>query len=194
MRDHITVTLSQEDIAWAVQRAQETLARWGKVYGHYNNKFNSHLKGRLGEVAVEKLIQQWELKHASHFRDADLDKWCDIELQKTISITPCRVDVKTWSEEHWQDLGRCIAVNQVPSLEKKADRIIWCVVEKMETPSPETVLALESIDVDVVGWSTLAEVKGAPIKFTGHAWMRKVENHQLDVDALHPIGTFVESM
>ena len=101
---------------------------------------------------------------------------------------------KAWSEEHWQDLGRCIAVKQVPSLEKKADRIIWCVVEKMGKPSPEAVLTLQSLVVEVVGWSTLAEVKDAPIKFTGNEWAGKVENHQLDVDALHPMGTFVESM
>jgi hypothetical protein len=194
MKDTLGVILDNVDIAHAVARAQETYEKWARAPGHYNNTFKSHLTGKLGEFAVEKVVQQWRIRYTPHFKASMDDGLCDIGLLKPNTDAMCRVEVKTWSDEHWEALGRCVAIRQVPSLEKKADRIIWCIVGNLEKPLPDAVLSRASMTVTIVGWSTLEDVKRAPVRYTGHAWMRKVENHQLDEEALRPIDTFLQCM
>ena len=38
--------------AEALRLAQQTLAIFAKMPGHYNNTLNSHLRGKLGEIAA----------------------------------------------------------------------------------------------------------------------------------------------
>jgi hypothetical protein len=94
--------------------------------------------------------------------------------------------VKTWSRNYWQELGRCISVDQFPDLKKKADVVVWCVTDAdaiADTPAPVKVL--------LVGWSKMDEVEKAPIQFTGLDNMRKVENYQLAETDLHDMGSFI---
>ena len=49
---------------------------------------------------------------------------CDIE------VAAVRFDVKTWSAAFWTDLGRCVTVNQLSVLERKAAGILWCVLHE----------------------------------------------------------------
>jgi hypothetical protein len=72
-------------------------------------------------------------------------------------------------------------VDQYPDLKKKADVIMWCLVdEKISTPAK----------VILTGWSTMDEIAQAPIRLTGFEGMRKVENYQLNEADLHEINEF----
>jgi hypothetical protein len=168
------IELSITDVQWAAETARASFARWQSQRGHYNNRLNSHFKGKLGELAVEKFLLDQNLKLDSHFRFADREKLADIVVKIRGYNKVLRVEVKTWSGNYWHDLGRCISVDQFPDLKRKADVVVWCVTDidtPTDPPNPATIL--------LAGWSTMDEISMAPIRLTGYDNMRKVENHQL---------------
>ena len=71
-------------------------------------------------------------------------------------------------------MGRCVRPNQVASLERKADGIVWCFVDE------------RAQEVTIAGWSTVAEVAILPIVLTGPEG-RLLENHQMPLDAMRPL-------
>jgi hypothetical protein len=94
-----------------------------------------------------------------------------------------RIEVKTWSRNYWQELGRCISVDQFPDLKRKADVVVWCVTDAdaiADSPAPVNIL--------LAGWSTMGEISNASIRLTGFDNMRKVENYQLDESDLRGIN------
>lgn len=160
------------DVQWAAETARSSFARWENQRGYYNNRLNSHFKGKLGELAVEKFLLDQSLKLDSHFRFPDREKLADIVVKIRGYNKVLRIEVKAWSGNYWQELGRCISVDQFPDLKKKADAVVWCVVDvDAAVDAPAKVL--------LAGWSTMDEIAKAPIQFTGLDNMRKVENHQL---------------
>ena len=58
----------------------------------------------------------------------DLDRMSEADI---IIPGKLRIDVKTWNIEHWDEMGRCISVDQIGKLEKKADAIVWCTSPEM---------------------------------------------------------------
>jgi len=183
------VALSAEDVQWAIDSAQSSIARWEKKEGHYNNSLNSHFKGKLGELAAENFLLDQKLKIDSHFRFPDREKLADIVIKLKGYNKVSRIEVKTWSANYWADLGRCIAKNQLANLKKKADVIVWCVTDLLDipgSPSPATVT--------LHGWSKIDDVPKAPIKFTGMDGMRKVENYQLEESDLRSMENFLNDI
>lgn len=179
------IELPSDDVHWAAETARESFARWESERGYYNNRFNSHFKGKLGELAVEKFLLAQNLKLDSHFRFADREKLADIVVKIRGYRKVLRLEVKTWSREYWQALGRCISVDQFPDLKKKADVVVWCVADaNTAMDAPAKVL--------VAGWSTMDEISTAPIRFTGLDNMRKVENHQLAEAGLRAMGSLLD--
>ena len=179
------IELSIEDVQWAADVARSSIARWESQQGYYNNRLNSHFKGKLGEIAVEKFLLEQKLKLDSHFRFPDRENLADLVLKINGYKKIVRLEVKTWSKNYWQDLGRCIAVDQYPDMKKKADMILWCVVDER--------LALDSpvaLKVFLAGWSRIDEIINAPVKLTGMDNMRKVNNYQLAEADLHDMGSF----
>ena len=136
----------------------------------------SHLKGKLGEIAVEKWAMSHKLPTDSAFEVSDRDWEADLIINGT------KVDVKTWAKTWWPELGRCLAVNQLPSICKKADVLVWCYVENQFD---------ESAQIEIAGWSTGPDIENAPIQDTGPAGKRKVRNHQLAIDDLRPLDTLI---
>jgi len=180
------IELSVADVQWAADTARASFERWESQQGYYNNRLNSHFKGKLGELAVEKFLLDQKAKLDSHFRFADREKLADIVVKINGYKKVLRLDVKTWSKNYWQDLGRCIAVDQYPDLKKKADVLVWCVTDAsgvLDTPAPVKVI--------LAGWSKLDEVLKAPIRLTGFDHMRKVENYQLNETDLHEMSSFI---
>jgi hypothetical protein len=168
------IEISIEHVRWAAETARASFERWKNQTGYYNNRLNSHFKGKLGELAVEKFLLDQNENVDSHFRFAAREKLADLWLKQNGDKKVVRLEVKTWSSHYWQNLGRCIAVNQFSDLKKKADLIIWCVTDAsavLNTPAP--------IMVRLAGWSKLDEIPQAPIRWTGLGPMRKVENYQL---------------
>ena len=169
----VIITLERDAIQWAVIAADESIARWRSAPGHYRNQWTSHLVGRLGEAAAERFLHSRGLTVQAHFRFPEREAMCDIELPAM------RLDVKTWSVAFWNDLGRCVAVNQLPVLERKADCVLWCVLHENAAQPKDAWLAKQRVRVAVWGYSTLADIRQSPIRLTGRPGMRQVRNHQV---------------
>jgi hypothetical protein len=183
------IELSVADVQWAAETARASFERWESQQGYYNNRLNSHFKGKLGELAVEKFLLDQKLKLDSHFRFADREKLADLVVKIKGYNKIARLEVKTWSLNYWQELGRCIAVDQYPDMKKKADVIIWCLLDEKQILD-----ASMPVKVILAGWSKIDEVLKAPIKLTGKDNMRKVNNYQLDETDLHDISSFSGSL
>ena len=132
-------------------------------------------------------MQRQGYKLDSHFRFPERENLSDIVVKVRGYFRIRRLEVKTWSENYWAELGRCIAVEQYPILKKKADIVIWCVVNHefveraVKMPGPGAV--------SLAGWSVVGGISEAPIHDTGTGGMRKVRNYQLSEDDLRPIQT-----
>jgi hypothetical protein len=185
------ITLDQVAIRWAMSAADESTARWASSPGHYRNQWTSHLVGRLGEIAVEQfLLQHGVLIHA-HFRFPERENLCDIELLPAGRASPMRLDVKTWSEVFWPDLGRCVAVNQLQALEHKADSILWCILHESARRPRAIWQTLDAVRVSIAGYSTVSDIRQAPIRLTGRAGMPQVRNHQIAEQDLRPLDDLI---
>jgi hypothetical protein len=189
MKNNISeIELAIEDVQWAAQVARSSFARWAGQEGYYDNRLNSHFKGKLGEVAVEKFLLAQNLKLDSHFRFSDRENLSDIVVKINRYRKISRVEVKTWSSAYWQELGRCISVEQYPDLQKKADVIIWCIVDTADmqkiTDNPTPLKAF------LAGWTKMEDIAKAPIKLTGSGGMRKIENYQLNSLELKDMNNF----
>ncbi len=187
MGEAVEIPLTVEDTAWAVDSAKSSIEKWSERDGYYNNRLASHLTGKLGELAVEKYLLEQGYKLDSHFRFPERENLSDIVVKVRGYSRIRRLEVKTWSENYWAELGRCIAMEQYPILKKKADIVIWCVVDheyverSVKMPGPGAV--------SLAGWSVVGKISEAPIHDTGTGGMRKVRNYQLTEDDLHPIHT-----
>jgi hypothetical protein len=181
----IEINLPIPDVQWAAETARASFARWQNQRGYYNNRFNSHFTGKLGELAVEKFLLRQNLKLDSHFRFSDRENLADIVVKIRGYNRILRLEVKTWNREYWQELGRCISVQQFPDLKKKADLIVWCVTDAAAALTPPKPVA-----VLLAGWSNLEDVSKAPTQFTGLDAMRKIENHQLAETDLRRMSDF----
>ena len=167
--------LTDQDWTLANTLARATLEVFRNRPGHYTNNLNSHLRGKCGEIAATRILERIGVEVASHWTDVASMSMSDMTLNERI-----RVDVKTWSETYWEDMGRCIALSQLNALKAKADAIVWC-----RTPQ----LLAEAIEVVVAGWSSMKDIDLAPVRFTGPEFGRKVENYQLDEHSLRKIST-----
>ncbi len=183
-----SIELLHEDVQWALETARSSLARWENQQGYYNNRLNSHFKGKLGELAVEKFLAGNNLKYDPHFRFADRENLADLVLKIKGYQKIVRIEVKTWSAIYWKELGRCIAVDQFLDLKKKSDVIVWCQTDILETPNEPAPTR-----ITLCGWSTINDVQNAPVKLTGSDKMRKVKNYQLPETDVRDMPAFLAS-
>lgn len=176
------VTLDALQIQEARELATETYRRWHNMPGHYPNAARSHFIGKLGEIAVESLLNGLGCSVTSNFRNPEHERLCDIETSDKKGIVK-RIEVKTWSEQYWGDLGRCVAVTQVEDIEGKCDAIVWCIVIE-PIPSYDNNM-IQQVHIRVRAWSTPHDVRRAEVRLTGRfAGRPGVLNHQLDEDNL----------
>ncbi len=183
------IELTYEDLQWAMETAHASFARWENQQGYYNNRLNSHFKGKLGELAVEKFLASKNLKFDSHFRFSDRENLADIVLKIKGYKKIVRIEVKTWSANYWEELGRCISVDQFLDLRKKSDVIIWCI-----TDIHDTSIDLKHTTITIYGWSTINDIQNAPIALTGLDNMRKVKNYQLPNADLRDTSNLLDSL
>jgi hypothetical protein len=192
METALQISLDIDSVNWALHTAELSIAKWAQRDGYYNNRTTSHFTGKLGELAVEKYLLAQNQKIDSHFRFAERENLCDLVIKLNRYKKICRIEVKTWSANYWADLGRCIAVEQYPELQKKADVVLWCVIQTESidglAKNPQPVL------VSLAGWSRVDEISNAEIKHTGVGEMRKVKNYQLDEGELNPIETLLQKV
>ena len=165
--------ISSDQFKLAEKLAVETFARFSRTKGHYNNTSNSHLRGKIGEIATSTALQELGFKVEDTYTDLDRMSEADLVISGNL-----RIDVKTWNAEHWNEMGRCISVDQIGKLERKADIIIWCISPKTLNPG---------ISVSVAGWNKVSEVRQAPRRLTGPQNGRKVENFQFEIGGIRDI-------
>lgn len=119
------VILSSEMISEARALGNETYKLFQHNYGYYTNTPDPHIRGKLGEIAVAWHLVSTGFEIQKHYQSIDSLSLCDIELISDIKYPI--IEVKTWNERYWDELGRCVAVGQYSSICQKPDVIIWCV-------------------------------------------------------------------
>lgn len=167
------LVLNAETKLAALLLAEASFQKYSKVFGHYRNTSNSHLVGRLGEFATYIHLDKKNLDPVPHFLDINKDRECDIGSKVG------RIEVKTWSIQHWEQWGRCVSVGQYPSIKKKADVILWCTAEEIESDTPK---------VQFRGWSEVSDIEKQEAKMTGVEG-RQIHNYQFDESELNPISS-----
>ena len=185
----MNIILTTEQVNEAYKLAKRSFERWQKAPGYYTNKFRSHYIGKLGEFAVEKLLKTMELTIIPYFRDEQKEQLCDIVVNY-LDQEPIKIEIKTWTKSYWTDLGRCISVGQLPTLQRKCNTILWCVVTEPIPLIDPTIIS--SFCVDVNCWSSILDVEKAPIRMTGRPGMRLINNYQLDEEKLRNIDSLVK--
>lgn len=169
--------ITAEELAAATELAEKTLEMFAGRSGYYNNNINSHLRGKLGEIAVSTFLRSRDLTTDDLWKDLQRIGDADVVVPSRF-----RADVKTWDHRYWPDYGRCVSVSQFPKLRTKADAIIWCT-------SDSTIRA--GMAVTIEGWNTMEDIAQAPRRHTGPPNRRQVYNHQLDPDSLREISTIL---
>lgn len=179
------IMLTTEEVADADRMAQTTYERWKTEPGHYSNTMNSHRMGKRGELAAERWALQNGVHGDSPFRDPNREKEADLVLATGEDAHLIRVDAKTWDEQYWIDLGRCLAVGQIESLAEKAEAVFWLTLR--EAGDGTVVVTLR-------GWSTIDDIRSAPRRRTGRPTMRQVYNYQLEEGQLRPMDDLVVTL
>lgn len=174
-----TVTIAEDQFLVATAVAQQTLAMFAGKPGHYTNNLNSHLRGKVGEIACAAWLSGLGVGLEPLFLDVSRISEADIVIP---GPRLRRLDVKTWDVQHWNDLGRCVAVDQLEKLNAKSEGVVWC-------HSP-TVLA-PGVSVEIVGWSTIADIRAAPVKWTGPSGGRQVNNHQVEAPSVRSTDSLI---
>lgn len=153
--------------------AEKSFEKYRLIFGHYRNTAKSHLIGHLGEFAAFIWLRDNGFEPVGLFTDPTKDSLCDI------SSLAGRIEVKTWNEKHWDDLGRAVAVSQLPRLHKKADIVLFCSADEVDSPMPK---------IQFRGWVKVAAFDSAEPKMTGFPG-REIYNHQLEDHHLNEMTT-----
>ena len=174
----MSVFIPVNECIWetAHQLAIDTYLQFATSQGHYQNTNDSHFRGKIGELACVR----WAVDIGICCDATILDptRMRDADLILGTPPTQLRVDVKTWNTRFWQDLGRCVAVTQMPSMRAKADAAIWCTTD--------SCIALGT-QVEIVGWNTIPEIEAIQPVWTG-ASPQQVFNHQIPIESVRPLA------
>lgn len=178
----MTVQITDDELRDAMALAESTYAVFARKRGYYTNTINSHLRGKLGEIACARWFKTSGMEVEAIFRDQSRISECDIVASRVGSL---RVDVKTWDRRFWAAMGRCVAAGQIHKLGAKADVVLWCV-------SPPELSS--AVVVELVGWNSIAEILTSPRRSTGPAGKRQVDNFQVDTDKLKPLSGLLDAL
>ena len=179
----VSVQLTDEMVADARAMAAETHRPFANSPGYYNdNRFARHFRGKLGEVACEQWAISAGIPCEPIFRDNNRMQAADLHFG---GLNSHRIEVKTWNVKHWQNLGRCVSVKQMPGIRAKADAVIWCV-------TPDSIASVTT--VEIVGWNTVAEIAQMPRVLTRAGSGRPVCNHQVPVEQVRPLEELVNCL
>lgn len=172
------VDLTTAEVLEALKMAEQTFRVFANAPGHYANTVNSHFRGKLGELACSRWLAANGASVEQVFGDAARMRECDI----IVSGDSCwRLDVKTWDQAYWAELGRCVAAGQLAALRNKADAVLWCT-------SPSKLSPERSIHIEIAGWNNIADIETAPRRLTGPRGRRQVDNHQVEPENVRPVS------
>lgn len=170
--DLTTVLLTESEVNDAHRLAEQSLARYATRKGYYRNTSNSHLLGRLGEMACHKWLSN-QTAVQPIYKDPDRDRECDLHVGNQ------RIEVKTWNATYWASWGRCVAVGQMDALQAKADLIVWTTVESVTA---------KAASIQIRGWNTIQDILVLTPIWTGPTG-KKVNNYQVPQSKVRPLST-----
>lgn len=181
----LSTVLDRALIHEALDAAEVTYARYRNTPKHYGGTLLAHIVGRVGELSAEQWFRTKALAVEAHWRNPKLDHLADL------GVAGCRVEVKTWAARFWKQYGRCVAVNQLDRLAARTGVVLWETIDPT-WEAMDTWRAASTVTATFEGYSTVDDIRAAPVRMTGPAG-RQVENHQLDtvrelgrlLDALH---------
>lgn len=171
-------TIDRDEFDLALDLANKTMDLFSKRLGFYNNNLNSHLRGKIGEVAASAALTSVGIK--------TVDLWADVKSLSEADIhvpSRFRAEVKTWDVRYWAEMGRCVAHGQFPKIRMKADGIIWCSSDTHLEPG---------MSVYVLGWNNMTDVLNAPRRHTGPPGGRQIDNYQVDLCAVRDLRLLVD--
>lgn len=90
MSELITIDADMFDVAQRM--AKSTLEKFKNQTGHYPNKYNSHLRGKLGEIGCAAWLESFGLDCEPVFRDGERLSEADIIIN---GKTTHRCEIKT---------------------------------------------------------------------------------------------------
>ncbi len=174
----IKIALSPAEIHEALHIAERRYERHrGNRHARYRNLPHTHLHGALGEISFREWLRREKLPYRAPCLDENealsLPDFLCGHHSDDLSIG---IEVKTWDTRHWQKWGRCISVEQLPSLRKKGVHIIvWATVALERGPASrswqaikEHLRACHSLRTTLWGWHRIEEVETwGPPKPTG---------------------------
>ena len=178
----VSILLTDKMVADARAMAEETYRLFANAPGYYYNTPDSHFRGKIGELACAQWAENSGVPCEPIFKDANRMQESDLRLGDPRAH---RIEVKTWNTAFWQNLGRCVAVNQMPGIRAKADAVIWCV-------TPDSIAS--GTTVAIAGWNTVAEIAQLPPIWTGPVGGRQVHNHQVPVEQVRPLEELVNHL
>lgn len=171
------VLVADEMAIAARSMAEETFSLFANYLGHYNHQ----------TLIFEARLANWPVCNGLRTRTFPANQFSEMltECRKLTCIWEARAlsASKRMECAFWQNLGRCVAVNQMPDIRAKADVVIWCVTPQSIVPG---------VSVEIVGWNTVAEIARLPPVCTGLVvGSRQVHNHQVPIEQVRPFANLV---
>jgi hypothetical protein len=169
------IELTTEETELATSLGEATYERYRGDAGHDRNLERSHRVGKLGEVAVERWFRFQGFDPDAAYKDPDRERDPDLV------VATRGIAVKSWRPDTWPAWGRCVTPAQMPGMQRKAQAIVWTVVED----------ELDPVRVEVAGWSSPEELAATELRNTGPDY-KPIMNHQVDVDQLRDLPELVD--
>ena len=171
----------------AKSMAYQTYIRFSGEPGYYDNTLNSHLVGKIGELACAQWAACLGVNCDQAFRDVNRMGEADL-IFNLEGPRELRIEVKAWSSDLWQLFGRCIPARQMPQVSAKADIVMWCVV----TPLDGVFLGhICPVEVEVTGWNKMTDIGQIQPTWTGPTGRRQVRNHQVPMEQVRTLDNLV---
>jgi hypothetical protein len=172
-----TYLLSNADERRAVALAAELHARFEAMPGRFKNNPSTLRLAKLGEVGAACWLVSRRLKHTEMFSDPAR------HAESDMIVSGLRVEVRSWSAKHWNEMGRSVDPEQLPMLNRTIDVVLWATLDN----------ASGSTQFEARGWSRLRDIETAPITVIGPPW-NKTRVRQLNPHQLQPMSVLLTAL
>lgn len=161
------IFLTEKELNLARKLAEDTASvKW--VGEHYPNTPESHLVGKMGEIAAAKLYYMAGVDIRPMFKFNRFDT-------PDIIVNDVGVEVKCWSLHNFARLGRAVTVGQYPKLKERSFIVIWAAV-------------LDTHSVDLCGWNYISDLSRYTPKPYTQPGGKVVENYQVPMPEMRRIS------
>lgn len=176
------IVITSEQFTKASIKAAEAQKRYGgDEWAAYHNTFEGQLLGKMGEIGVYQFLIDQGIRGVVPAFESD-NRLPDIIIRHTDGRV-ITIEVKTWTDEYWCTLGRCISERQYEKI-KGYDYIVWVTGYPPMVERDSYTFAIEGFSRPI----QFADIAPQPTGRSG------VVNRQLPMDDLSPILHLVEKL